>query len=90
MQRDRIFTIKELQQYDGDDLPMYIGYNGLVYDVSLSRRWKTGLHEDQHFPGLDLTSELTQAPHGTEVFSRPDILLVGKLNTTYSNSEQQE
>jgi predicted heme/steroid binding protein len=38
------------------------------------------LHEGMHFPGQDLTTELSDAPHGEEVFSRPCVRLVGRLS----------
>jgi predicted heme/steroid binding protein len=68
MIEERLFTSSELVSYDGDDRPAYIAYKGVVYDVSDCPRWKLGLHERQHFPGQDLTGELTNAPHGEDVF----------------------
>jgi predicted heme/steroid binding protein len=37
------------------------------------------MHERLHFPGLDLTSELPDAPHKEEVFTRPCVKVVGRL-----------
>jgi predicted heme/steroid binding protein len=79
MIEERFFTSRELLGYDGDDLPPYIAYRGVVYDVSDCPRWKFGLHEHLHFPGQDLSSELTNAPHGDDVFTRPCIKRVGRL-----------
>jgi predicted heme/steroid binding protein len=79
MDGERVFTARELQRYDGEDGPMYIAYEGVVYDVSDCPRWRTGLHERLHFPGQDLTGELGDAPHGMEVFSRPCLKRVGRL-----------
>jgi predicted heme/steroid binding protein len=76
---ERIFTLSELQQYDGDLNPPYIAYEGVVYDVSQSRLWNKGLHEGMHFPGQDLTTILEEAPHGEEVFTHPGIIRVGIL-----------
>jgi predicted heme/steroid binding protein len=58
---------------------MYVCYAGIIYDVSESRRWRSGLHEDLHFPGQDLTEEIKEAPHGAEVFLHPDIHYIGRL-----------
>jgi predicted heme/steroid binding protein len=79
MDGERIFTPRELIQFDGESGPMYIAYAGIVYDVSDCPRWRSGLHERLHFPGQDLTGELGDAPHGTEVFSRPCLRRVGRL-----------
>jgi len=37
------------------------------------------MHERLHFPGQDLTSELPDAPHKKDVFTRPCVKVVGKL-----------
>lgn len=80
---ERIFTIQELRLYDGEDRPMYVACDGIVYDVSESRRWRGGLHEGLHFPAQDLTSELPDAPHQREVFQRSIIRRVGRLAQEY-------
>jgi predicted heme/steroid binding protein len=77
--QEKIFTRSELQQYDGDLNPPYIAYQGVVYDVSQSWRWRHGLHEGMHFPGQDLTSALEEAPHNDDVFTHPAIRRVGIL-----------
>ena len=79
MIEERSFTKRELLSYDGDGQPAYVAFRGIVYDVSDCPRWKTGLHESLHFPGQDLSSELNDAPHGDEVFTRPCVRRVGKL-----------
>jgi predicted heme/steroid binding protein len=79
MTEDRMFSELELRLYDGDRGPMYVAFQGLVYDVTDCPHWKTGLHQGQHFPGLDLSGELDQAPHGTEVFKHPCARQVGRL-----------
>jgi len=77
---DRTFTERELQQYDGRrGKPVYIAYEGIVYDVSESRLWRAGQHQDLHFSGVDLTRSLRKAPHGAEVFTRPGVKPVGRL-----------
>ncbi len=75
----KTFTIQELRRYDGETGPMYIAYQGIVYDVSECPRWHAGLHEHLHFPAQDLTDEMEDAPHDSEVFSRPCVKIVGRL-----------
>ncbi|MEJ2600398.1 MAG: cytochrome b5 domain-containing protein [Anaerolineales bacterium] len=75
----RVFTVQELLRYDGEAGPMYIAHQGIVYDVSDCPKWRSGLHENQHFPGQDLTGEIPEAPHGKEVFDHPCVRRVGLL-----------
>jgi predicted heme/steroid binding protein len=80
MQPERVFSELEFRRYTGEDgSPRYIAYRGVVYDVSDCPKWRTGMHEQLHFAGLDLTGELIEAPHGEEVFSRPCVKRVGRL-----------
>lgn len=80
MSAEREFTEQELRRYTGErGQPMYIACGGVVYDVSDCPKWRTGLHELLHFPGQDLTSELPDAPHTTDVFARPCVKRVGVL-----------
>ena len=79
MDQDRTFTITDLRRYDGENGPMYVAYQGEVYDVSDCPHWRTGLHEQQHFPGQDLTDEILEAPHGHDVFGRPCVRRVGRF-----------
>jgi predicted heme/steroid binding protein/uncharacterized membrane protein len=61
------FTLEELRAFDGrDGRPAYVGYNGVVYDVTDSRLWKRGSHLRKHSAGSDLTEVLKTAPHGEE------------------------
>ena len=67
----RIISQEELKQADGSEgKPVYVAYEGRVFDVSLSQKWKTGRHMGRHTAGRDLTAELAAAPHGTEVLER--------------------
>ncbi len=67
----RTFTEQELKKYDGSRKnPVYIAYKGLVYDVTSSGHWHTGLHRDLHFAGQDLTREIADAPHTDLVFRK--------------------
>ena len=70
----------ELRRCDGErGNPKYVAYSGFVYDVTDCPKWRLALHENLHFPGQDLTSELPDAPHGQEVFTRPCVKRVGRL-----------
>ena len=67
----RVFTEQELRKYDGSrKMPVYIAYNGVVYDVTSSPYWYTGEHRNLHYAGQDLTSELPDAPHSDLVFRK--------------------
>ncbi len=77
---ERTFTERELVRYNGErGQPAYIAYDGVVYDVSDCPKWRTGLHEQLHFAGADLTRSLRKAPHFAEVFTRPCVKRVGIL-----------
>lgn len=73
------YTLVDLRRLDGEGGPMCVAYQGVVYDVSACPHWKTGLHEQLHFPGQDLSAELQDAPHGEEVFNRPCVRRIGRL-----------
>ena len=65
------FTREELSRFNGEDgRPVYIAYEGNVYDASESRLWKTGQHMRRHQAGADLSEEIGGAPHGVEVLKR--------------------
>jgi len=62
---------EELLSFNGKDgNPVYIAFEGKVYDVSKSPLWSKGLHMYRHPSGKDLTGEISAAPHGSEVFER--------------------
>ncbi|HYA42070.1 MAG TPA: DUF2231 domain-containing protein [Syntrophobacteraceae bacterium] len=64
-------SLEELAQKDGKDgRPVYIAYEGKIYDVSGSKLWKTGSHMRRHFSGKDLTTDIGGAPHGPEMLQR--------------------
>jgi predicted heme/steroid binding protein len=84
MPEEHVFSVMEIRKFDGSDGPMYIAYKGIVYDVSESRRWKTGLHEGLHFPAQDLTGEMEEAPHSEEVLLHLGIIRVGVLKDDIS------
>lgn len=65
------FTSEELLAFNGKDAkPVYVAFQGKVYDVSKSPLWSSGIHMNRHSSGKDLTGEISAAPHGTEVFER--------------------
>lgn len=65
------FTSEELLTFNGKDgKPVYIAFEGKVYDVSKSSLWSSGLHMNRHPSGKNLTGEISAAPHGPEVVER--------------------
>jgi predicted heme/steroid binding protein len=77
---DRIVTLSELRRNTGErGTRKFISYRGVVYDVTDCSKWHGDLHENLHFPGQDLSSELEEAPHMEDVFARPCIKIVGRL-----------
>jgi len=66
-----MFTREELAHYNGKNgNPVYVGYNGKVYDLSASFLWKGGTHQVLHSAGVDLTESLEKAPHGSDFLER--------------------
>lgn len=63
----KVFNEAELKKHDGSDLanPVYIAYNGKVYDATESPLFADGMHFE-HYAGTDLTDYLAEAPHGEE------------------------
>jgi len=63
-----LVSMDRLGRYDGADGRLaYFVYDGNLYDVSESPKWKEGRHFGKHAAGRDLTKALAGAPHGTEV-----------------------
>lgn len=82
MMPDRIITLLELKRSTGErGTRKLIAYRGIVYDVTDCPKWRLDLHENLHFPGQDLTSELPEAPHREEVFSHDCVKIVGILES---------
>lgn len=76
----RIVTLTELRHSTGErGARKFIAYKGIVYDVTDCPKWRSDLHEQLHFPGQDLTSELPDAPHKEEVFQHDCVKIVGRL-----------
>lgn len=62
------FTLDELKEYDGSDpdKPVYVAYEGKVYDVTESPLFQDGMHFE-HPSGGDLTDDMEDAPHDDDV-----------------------
>jgi predicted heme/steroid binding protein len=77
----KVFTLEELKKYNGQNgNPAYVAVNGVVYDVTGSRRWTNGLHEEcsnATYAGADLTSLISSSPHGADVMKK--FTVVGTL-----------
>jgi len=71
------YTRAQLALRNGQDKPeVWVAYRGVIYDVSLSRLWRSGQHYE-HWAGQDLTDELSDAPHSAQVFER--FAVIGQL-----------
>jgi predicted heme/steroid binding protein len=72
-----VYTRAQLALRNGTDRDeIWCAYQGLIYDVSSSRLWRTGKHYE-HWAGQDLTHELADAPHSEWVFKK--FAVVGRL-----------
>jgi predicted heme/steroid binding protein len=77
---ERLITETELRRNTGErGARKWIACGGIVYDVTDCPKWRMDMHEQLHFPGQDLTSELPDAPHKKDVFTRPCVQVVGRL-----------
>ena len=76
----KTITMLQLRRNNGDrGAPKWVAFNGVVYDVTDCPKWRRDMHENLHFPGQDLTSELAEAPHTESVFLNPCAKPVGRL-----------
>ena len=67
---DYTVTQMELKRNSGErGTRKFIAFQGIVYDVTDCPKWRTDLHEQLHFAGQDLTSELPDAPIRKSFFS---------------------
>ena len=77
---DKIITLLELKCNTGErGTRKFIAYDSIVYDVTDCPKWRSDMHENLHFPGQDLSTELEDAPHAEDVFTRPCVKIVGRL-----------
>lgn len=73
------YTRAQLALRNGQDRDeIWIAYQGIIYDVTVSRLWRNGKHYE-HWAGQDLTDELPDAPHNERVFER--FKAIGRLET---------
>jgi predicted heme/steroid binding protein len=76
----RTISQNELRGQNGDSgSRVWVARAGIVYDVTDCPKWRTGLHENMHFAGLDLSEALPGAPHAPDVLDRPCVKVVGRL-----------
>ncbi len=62
---------KELAANDGNNgRPLWVAYQGKIFDLSASSLWEGGAHMGSHNAGGDLTDEIKAAPHGPEMLER--------------------
>jgi predicted heme/steroid binding protein len=77
---DRQVSAGELRRNNGDrGSRKFVAHLGVVYDVTDCPRWRLEMHEHLHFAGQDLSDELAEAPHEQDVFSRPCVRVIGRL-----------
>lgn len=76
----REFTLEEVAKGDGrEGRPVYVVFEGTVYDLSESPLWKQGSHMQMHLSGTDLTDQLAAAPHFAEVLTKEGVKEIGVL-----------
>ncbi len=74
------FTREELAKFNGKNgSPIYVAHKGKVYDVSSSSLWEGGEHQGMHVGGADMSKDIADAPHETDVLER--FPLVGTLKS---------
>lgn len=68
---EKTFTLDELAQYNGkDDMPAYVAFDGIVYDMSSVPAWAGGIHKGFQ-AGKDYSDEIAkQSPHGKSVLKK--------------------
>jgi predicted heme/steroid binding protein/uncharacterized membrane protein len=83
------FTKNSLKEFNGENSqPMYIAFNGQVYDITNSPLWKNGNHMGIHHAGKDLTNKFVNAPHDTKVFSKFTVIgeIIDEKNHNFVSS----
>lgn len=72
-----LYTVDELALRNGQDSPeIWVAYKGKIYDVTSSELFKGGYHYF-HATGIDLTEDMSDAPHLEDVMF--DFEVVGLL-----------
>jgi len=67
----REFTVEDLASFNGENgAPVYVAFEGRVFDVTASKLWRGGMHMKRHPAGRDLTAEMQAAPHDVTVLDR--------------------
>jgi predicted heme/steroid binding protein/uncharacterized membrane protein len=87
---EKEFNQKSLASFDGrEGKPAYVARDGVVYDVSGSKLWKSGEHMKRHRAGNDLSADFSAAPHGPEVLER--VPRIGRMleESSTETAEQQ-
>lgn len=65
------FDAAELATFNGENgSPVYVAYQGKVYDITESKLWRKGVHMKRHHAGRDLTVDIQGAPHEPDVLER--------------------
>lgn len=87
----RELDLEALKEFDGKDgKSIYIVHDGNIYDVTASKLWRNGSHMRRHHAGVDLTTDLRAAPHGTEVLVRyPQVGVLKKAQTDESRMPEK-
>jgi arsenite oxidase small subunit len=74
-EHSRSFSKDELEKFDGKEgRPLYIAFNGKIYDLSNSKLWIQGTHMGIHTRNEDLAETIKTAPHGEEMLQRFTVL----------------
>jgi arsenite oxidase small subunit len=69
------FSREELEKFDGKDgRPLYISFNGKIYDLSNSQLWVRGTHMGIHTRNENLAETIKSAPHGEDMLDRFTVL----------------
>ena len=64
-------TLEELSHFNGENgAPVYVAYEGHIYDLTESKRWRKGTHMNRHHAGTDLSGELSSAPHTIDLLKK--------------------
>ncbi len=83
----RFISQAELRRNNGEHgTRKHIAYRGIVYYVTDCPKWRSDMHEQLHFPGQDLSSELQDAPHKEDVFWRACVRVVGRVEAVHAAS----